>query len=338
MLNQKHCMLILALVLLPGSRPPAATPSETDGLLHRAIELADIRATDMPPYRLAASLRIWTSDKPPLDGKYLLLRDGNGKWREEIVLPGYTRVRTGDTHNFWQERFMNFEPLLVFDLEALLDPARTLRREEKNRFAKPHAQKKDGLVSTCVQAAAAPGHEESLCFDSSGGNLVSLDTGLENLQSDYRIARVEYSDFQEFAGKLFPRTLRGYARKNLVAEIHVDELKEDPHPDPKYFVPAEKADLRLYCSAPPSSKLNRRVQPQYPVSAGENHLQGVVTFFALIEEDGSLAQIHLIHSAGPVLDQAALDAISQWTYTQPLCEGKPAPLETAIDVIFTLQR
>jgi hypothetical protein len=46
----------------------------------------------------------------------------------------------------------------------------------------------------------------------------------------------------------------------------------------------------------------------------------------------------MIQSAGTDLDKSSAAAVSQWKYDQPMCDGVLAPVETTIDVIFTLQQ
>jgi hypothetical protein len=59
-------------------------------------------------------------------------------------------------------------------------------------------------------------------------------------------------------------------------------------------------------------------------------------FFTVIEVDGSLSHITLIHPAAPELEKAAFQAISQWRYQPSTCVGVPIRVETMISTDFSL--
>jgi protein TonB len=81
--------------------------------------------------------------------------------------------------------------------------------------------------------------------------------------------------------------------------------------------------------------LIHRVQPVYPPSAKENHIQGTVVLQAVIGTDGQIAELTPI--SGPAeLTQAALDAVKQWQYRPYVLSGKPVEAVTQIRVNFKL--
>jgi len=84
-----------------------------------------------------------------------------------------------------------------------------------------------------------------------------------------------------------------------------------------------------------AAKLVKKVQPVYPLLAVQGRIQGVVKLHAIIGRDGTVKQLEVI-SGHPLLLQAALDAVRQWTYQPTLLEGKPVEVDTEIDVIFQL--
>ncbi|HXH67646.1 MAG TPA: TonB family protein, partial [Candidatus Limnocylindrales bacterium] len=84
-----------------------------------------------------------------------------------------------------------------------------------------------------------------------------------------------------------------------------------------------------------AAKLVKKVQPVYPLLAVQGRIQGVVKLHAIIGRDGTVKQLEVI-SGHPLLLQAALDAVRQWTYQPTLLEGKAVEVDTEIDVIFQL--
>ena len=78
-----------------------------------------------------------------------------------------------------------------------------------------------------------------------------------------------------------------------------------------------------------------QVQPVYPRLAASARIGGVVRLKAVISKDGRIKDLKLI-SGHPLLVQAAMDAVRQWTYKPTVLNGKPVEVATEIDVNFTL--
>jgi len=77
------------------------------------------------------------------------------------------------------------------------------------------------------------------------------------------------------------------------------------------------------------------VLPVYPQIAKTAHIQGTVLLHAIIDKDGSIQELQYI-SGPPLLMRAAMDAVRQWKYSPTLLNGDAVPVETQIQVIFSL--
>jgi len=84
-----------------------------------------------------------------------------------------------------------------------------------------------------------------------------------------------------------------------------------------------------------SALLVNQIRPVYPPLAKQARIQGTVRLQAIISKDGSVVQLEII-SGHPLLQQAALQAVSQWKYRPTLLNGEPVEVVTTVDVIFTL--
>ena len=65
-------------------------------------------------------------------------------------------------------------------------------------------------------------------------------------------------------------------------------------------------------------------------------MSGVVFLEAIIAKDGKVKDLRVTRSAG-VLDQAAIDAVSQWRYTPTMLNGEAVEVIMSVTVNFTLQ-
>jgi protein TonB len=80
----------------------------------------------------------------------------------------------------------------------------------------------------------------------------------------------------------------------------------------------------------------KRVQPVYPQMAKIARVQGPVVLAAIIGKDGTIQNLHVLSTASPLLNQAALDAVKQWRYRPYILNGEPVEVDTQITVNFTL--
>jgi protein TonB len=83
------------------------------------------------------------------------------------------------------------------------------------------------------------------------------------------------------------------------------------------------------------AQLISRIEPRYPPLAKLTRTEGSVQLHAIIGRDGRITSLEVI-SGPPLLVQAALDAVRQWTYRPTMLNGEPAEVETSITVIFRL--
>jgi periplasmic protein TonB len=82
--------------------------------------------------------------------------------------------------------------------------------------------------------------------------------------------------------------------------------------------------------------LVRRVEPQYPQMAKIARVQGAVVLAAVIGKDGAIQNLHVVSTASPLLNGAAMDAVKQWKYKPYILNGEPVEVDTNITVNFTL--
>jgi TonB family protein len=78
------------------------------------------------------------------------------------------------------------------------------------------------------------------------------------------------------------------------------------------------------------------VRPEYPAAAQQARVQGVVILEALVSTTGDVVAPCVLRSI-PLLDQAAIDAVSQWKFEVTLLNGVPVPVIMTVTVNFTLQ-
>jgi len=101
------------------------------------------------------------------------------------------------------------------------------------------------------------------------------------------------------------------------------------------------AELRTDPNAPrlSSSDLSapspiRKVDPKYPPTLINEHVEGEVILYAVIRRDGSVDSIQLVRGLDEELDKNAMNALSQWKFRPATRQGEPVDLEAIVHIPF----
>lgn len=81
--------------------------------------------------------------------------------------------------------------------------------------------------------------------------------------------------------------------------------------------------------------LIKQVQPVYPRTAIEMHIEGAVELLATVTKNGNISEAKIL-SGDKQLAHAAVDAVKQWKYKPYLLNGEPVDIQTQITVNFKL--
>lgn len=78
------------------------------------------------------------------------------------------------------------------------------------------------------------------------------------------------------------------------------------------------------------------IAPVYPTLAKQSRIEGNVILEATIDETGAVRDVRVLRSI-PLLDRAAIDAVSQWRYTPTKLNGVAVPVILTVTVVFQLK-
>jgi TonB family protein len=77
--------------------------------------------------------------------------------------------------------------------------------------------------------------------------------------------------------------------------------------------------------------------PVYPKSARDNAIEGTTILTTVIDEQGKVQSPKVATSSGDKdLDQAAIDAVSKWTFRPATLDGKPVAVYFTLTIRFAL--
>ena len=82
-----------------------------------------------------------------------------------------------------------------------------------------------------------------------------------------------------------------------------------------------------------------RVEPEYPVEAYRKREEGTVLVGASVDATGKPLDVQVVRRSGSrELDQAALDAVRQWTFEPAVRDGQAIASDVQVPVTFRIDR
>ena len=309
-----------------------------ESLLAQARELQDVWSDGTPAVKVRTEIEILDAKGKTTPGQYVVTWISPSRWREELEIANYKRLRVHDSKGYWQQSTLSFRPEVIFQLDSILDLKTVLKIGAKQALGKVKTRDKDGVRHKCTEVKWTTGTERVLCFDEASGSLLSVEYPRSKIRNPPDISRVEYSAFNKLGDKRIPYEVHAFRDRTVVVTTKVTDVTPITEGDPGLFAPPTNSEFWPQCDDMQSPELVNPVQPKYPTNARTNGEQGRVVFYAVIETDGTLSHLTLIQRATPTLESAAADAIRQWHYKPAACGSTPIRMETSIPVDFWLSR
>ena len=126
---------------------------------------------------------------------------------------------------------------------------------------------------------------------------------------------------------------------DLKREIAAMQGHEPTEPRPPFRAPTAGcgtwAPVRVGGSVTTPIKLVD-VKPIYPPMAQSAKVQGIVIIEATIDCNGDVTDAKVLRGQ-PLLNEAALESVKQWKYSQTLLNGVPVPVIMTVTVTFSVR-
>ncbi len=121
--------------------------------------------------------------------------------------------------------------------------------------------------------------------------------------------------------------------------VPIDLSNPEQHAGPRPMPTAEEA-IRGHKAVKISAEImstmlqRRPVNRAYPPEVQQRHLNGKVTFRAILAEDGTVKALTVLAATDPVFVPAATEMVQSCQYRPYLLNGKPVIVDTTITVNF----
>ena len=98
----------------------------------------------------------------------------------------------------------------------------------------------------------------------------------------------------------------------------------------------KKGELELKCGCITPPKITKKVDPYFPASARSLGITGLVVLFAVINTDGKIDEVKVIHAAPEKrgFEAAAIDAVKKWRYQPATIRGKEVSVSFTVNMDF----
>jgi TonB family protein len=299
-------------------------------LIDRAKRLSDIRSEGAAPFKLTAKFRAADQQAATTQGSYEELWVSRAERRREMSSANSNVIEIEQGHQRWV-----IDPIAAPDtrfgrLGSVIDFSFTNPRFKKlKRIADRQVQ---GVIAECVVSEPDPrGAKEALCFDKNTGFLLER-IYPDELGNQLVDEACEYSNYQSFADKSFPRAISCFQgqRMTLTGTLELTPLT----PDPSLFTPPEGAKESVNCLDSPviAPKATFAPDPAYP--KGQGHPDHPVVFWMVVGTDGRPRDLKVVRSINDAFDNAALEAIKRWTFQPASCAGQPLAVQINVEMTF----
>jgi len=175
-----------------------------ESLIAQARKLEEIWTDGTPPITMRTEIHVLDAKGKVTPGQYVVTWQSSSRWREELEIANYKRIRVHDAKGYWQQSTLGIQPEIIFQLDSLLDFKTVLKVGAKQVLGKVKSHDKDGVRQKCTEVKWASGTERILCFDEANGNLLTVEYPRSENQNPPDISRIEYRAFNKLGDRRIP--------------------------------------------------------------------------------------------------------------------------------------
>lgn len=289
--------------------------------------MADLTRNQPATFELDADFT--AQQKLPTQGHVMLKWKQKDQWWRFVQMGDYeqTDVRVGGW--LYTTRNDSSTPVRVRQLFQLLQ----FGENAKDLLAdKPQQMMEYGAKVDCVRVKNKRTKDtpHQICFNAS--HEIASDTWSDLPDSP---TREEFSDYVDFAGHRYPRSLQLIDSGGRVLKVSVKKLSAAAFDDALLNKP-QGAIERRQCDNWKPPRAIKTPDPPYPPAASRNGSIGDSIVSMTVLADGSATDFQLIGSATHAMDQSTLETLKKWKFKPAMCGSEPVVSDVEVIVSFRL--
>jgi TonB family protein len=316
-------MLVSSALLLFALQIASADDKQqlAESLLASSQAIVNIRTSNTPSFRLRSNVRFLNPIRH-LEVAYTEIWNSPDHWRREMTFPDFQQTEVGSKERRWILRDLETEPPEARLVRELFTVGIGLNT---GKTKKVHNEEIQGVPARCVESRIGE-MQQFLCFDAATGVLLLHRERSENRESSY-----EYSDYLKIGEKMYPRSLRHYHNGQKDIDAEVVELSPESSIDASIFVLPGATEWPVCDKVEPPKPLSTP-DPNFPRGVKTNQAMSVLG--VLVRQNGKPGGMRVVRSGGAGFDDAALQAVGQWTFRPALCNGTAIPAQVTVEIDF----
>jgi TonB family protein len=323
--------LILSLLLLLPASSVAANKVPVSKLLDRMVHRSTLAEPGGKPFYLKATVTAKDDAKSPFNGTVEWYWVSPAKWRRVIALRDFSQTRVVNGGSIYEENKGDYFPvhdeMLANEIvDPLPKPAVDLMGELGMMGTEPGSGMGQCMAEKYFNGADGRENRVLLAYDCNTGLLIYLwsPSCCYGVMTDYR----------KFHNKMV-----AYATKDDPINIRVDSLRDLENPDESLFAvsqptpPAQRMTREKVTDGEARAILVAKTEIQWPhVTKKPNGDHMSVDI--VIGRDGRVKEASSYSPVENAVEDAALNAINQWTFQPQMVDGVPAQVETTLTIPF----
>ncbi|MGA9968202.1 MAG: energy transducer TonB [Terriglobales bacterium] len=332
MTSRRSLFLVLTLTFLCSRLSANKKDAEAAALIEHAKQVSDIRMAGAPAFRLKLSFSIIKEDGSTEKGLYTEVWNSETQWRKETVLGDFRRTQVVAGRKRWLLDSATDAPEYLSDFLSLTNI--TGFQPESWKPQKVEDRELNGRSMRCLETNPNPwGGRSALSFDKISG---AITAEVRPFQVGTRIGETVcfYNDYEKFGDRLLARSYECDKDKRRILEATVIESAAASPAGEAFFTPPDGAKESVNCLGPVKPpKAVHAPAPDAPRTSGG---QALVVMDITVGTDGKPHNLKVTSIPHHDFDEAALQAVRQWTFKPATCDGEPVEAKIMVNLEFHL--
>jgi TonB family protein len=328
----------------PVKDAPAATPTDPKELMLMAAKTNGLIGEGMKPWHLKVSFNFYDEKGNSTDqGTFEEYWAGEHKHKIAYTSKAYSQIEFETDNGILLTGMPEAVPYSLAQIQTeFIHPIKLDEKLSKHSEFKMQTINLSGKIMHCLTEI---GHNDVAPQPIFVGPAYCLETDQSSLRTVTSVrwppgisipeSVFTFDNILSFQGHYIARDVESFLDKKLVFKAHLDNLDELKTVNESDFAPLPgNSHIIRRIDVPEEVARKLLLQHPKPVSpplAQIARIYGDVVIHAIIGADGRILSLHVL--SGPaMLQQAALNAVKQWTYKPYILNGEAVQISTTIKV------